>query len=122
MAQAEAQRLIKDENGISKDVLDKCLDIILEEYYEIQNFKENFDINTLKKIEQLRSNLTLEIGEEHEYHSIISIFSNVLKRHLFRAFDTKTTFTSKQIHFHNWRFNSGLANYENKKNENKKMV
>ncbi|MED5094496.1 hypothetical protein [Bacillus safensis] len=111
-AYKEAEKLLTNENGISKDILDKCLDIMLEEYDEIQKFKENLDIKNLKKIAQIRSNLTREIDEEHKYHPEIVTFLNRVKRHLFRAFDTKSSFSLKNIHFYNWRFNSDLAKKE----------
>lgn len=113
-AYKEAEKLLTNENGIPKNVLDKCLDIMLEEYDEIQNFKKYLDIKNLKQIEQLRSNLTQEIVEEHKCDSMNVTFLNRLKRHLFTAFDTKWSFPSKQIHFYNWRFNSGLAKTDHK--------
>ncbi|MEK5460944.1 hypothetical protein NST36_19075 [Bacillus sp. FSL R5-0293] len=98
-----------EKDGIPKDLLDKCLGLILEKYDEKISFQEKYDINNLNRMKTLKEKIQEEIeayhkqlpGVETRYSSVLRAL-HVVETHLFKAFDTKFFIHSKRGYFYRW--------------------
>ncbi|MFY0397817.1 hypothetical protein ACOMH4_18585 [Bacillus sp. YIM B13449] len=98
-----------EKDGIPKDLLDKCLGLILEKYNEKIRFQEKYDINNLNRMKTLKEKIQEEIEAYHKQLSGVKTrYSSVLRAldmvetYLFKAFDTKFLIHSKRGYFYRW--------------------